>query len=107
MLQFCFSSLIWGCELLSHRRLDSHLFACFSCGGCCRFARSDRQLAALRVVSVVIDGEAFKFEKAFPHVTVWKAEGVAAVESNELNSDNAHVVELAAPLSLPAAVRIA
>ena len=72
----------------------------------CRFSRSDQQLAALRVVSVVIDSEAFSFGKAFPHVTVWKATGVKAVESNQLNAENAQVVKLAAPLSLAAAVRI-
>ena len=55
---------------------------------------------------MTVDGEAFKFEKAFPHVTVWKAPGVKAVESNELNAENCQVVELA-PLSLAAVVRIA
>ena len=73
----------------------------------CRFTRSDQQLAALRVTSVEIDGEAFEFEKAFPHVTVWKAAKIQAVESNELNAENSQVVELAAPLRLAAVVRTA
>ena len=55
---------------------------------------------------MTVGGEAFKFEKAFPHVTVWKAAGVKAVESNELSADNCQVVELA-PLSLAAVVRTA
>ena len=59
------------------------------------------------MTSVVIDGETFEFEKAFPHVTVWKAAEVQAVESNDLDAENAQVVEFAAPLSLAAVVRIA
>ena len=41
--------------------------------------RSDRKLAALRVVKVVIGGEVFVLEKDFPHVTLWKAKEVEAV----------------------------
>jgi hypothetical protein len=59
------------------------------------------------VTSVVIDGETFEFEKAFPHVTVWKAAEVQAAESNDLDAESAQVVELIAPLNLAAVVRIA
>lgn len=55
----------------------------------------------------MIDGETFEFEKAFPHVTVWKAAEVQAAESNDLDAESAQVVELIAPLNLAAVVRIA
>ena len=71
--------------------------------------RSDRKLAALRVVKVVIGGEVFVLEKDFPHVTLWKAKEVDAVESNTLGGaeGGAEIVALAAPLALPSAIRLA
>ena len=60
------------------------------------------------MISAVIDGENFEFEKDFPHITLWKAAGVQAVEANELGAaQNAQVTELAAPISLAAVVRMA
>jgi len=71
------------------------------------FVRSDRKLAALRVVSVNIGGEPFAMTKAFPHITAWKAQAVEAAESNELGEGNATVMPLPAPLTLTAAIRMA
>lgn len=45
------------------------------------------------------------FEKSFPHVTLWKAADVEAVESNALCEENAEVVTLPSPLTLPATIR--
>ena len=60
------------------------------------------------MISAVIDGEAFEFEKDFAHITVWKAAGVQAVEANELSAaQNVQVTALAAPISLAAVVRMA
>jgi hypothetical protein len=73
-----------------------------------RFIRPDNKLAALRVTAVTIGGEVFAFDKSFPHVTVWKSADVEAVESNALcEQGNAEVVTLAAPLTLPATIRMA
>ena len=71
------------------------------------FVRSDRKLAAMRVVSVNVGGEPFAMTKAFPHITAWKAAAVEAAESNELGEGNATVMPLPAPLTLTAAIRMA
>jgi hypothetical protein len=75
------------------------------------FVRKDGGIAALRVAELALvaeaaGGAALPCDKAFLHVTVWKAAGVEAVESNALTPETADVMMFASPVVWQGLVRL-